>query len=66
VPRIKQDKDRLATLGALKTFQLLERKASEGGLRLRYRAVFEKEKLKVLYALDKTGKIQGIGLQLDD
>jgi D-alanyl-D-alanine carboxypeptidase len=66
VPRIKQDKDRLATLGALKTFQLLERKGSEGGLRLRYRAVFEKEKLKVSYALDKTGKIQGIGLQPED
>ena len=66
VPRIKQDKERLAAFGPLKTFQLLERKASDGGLRLRYRAVFENEKLKVMYALDKTGKIQGIGLQLDD
>ena len=38
VPRIKDDKERLASFGALKMFQLLDRKAANGGLQLRYRA----------------------------
>jgi hypothetical protein len=47
----------------LKSFQLLERKESDGGLRLRYRLVLENERLKLLVSLDKDGKIQGAGLQ---
>ncbi|MDR3620618.1 MAG: serine hydrolase [Paludisphaera borealis] len=66
VPHIKEGKDKLAPLGALKTFELLERKENDGALQLRYRAVLEKETLKVFIALDKSGKIQGLGLQPED
>ncbi len=65
VPRINEDKERLASFGALKSFQLLERKETDGGLRLRYRATCEQQKLRVSFALDKAGKIQGVGLQTD-
>ncbi|WP_165233887.1 serine hydrolase domain-containing protein [Aquisphaera insulae] len=66
VPKIQEDKARLASLGALKSFRLLERKEAGGALRMRYRAELEKITLKVLFALDKAGKIQGIGLQPED
>jgi D-alanyl-D-alanine carboxypeptidase len=66
VPRIRGDKERLASFGALKSFQLLERKESDGGLRLRYRLVLENERLKLLVSLDKDGKIQGAGLQSEE
>jgi hypothetical protein len=66
VPRIKEGRGRLASFGALKGFQLLERKESDEGVRLRYRAVFEKETLKVSFALEKTGKIQEVRLQPED
>lgn len=66
VPRIKDDEGRLRSLGALKAFQLLERKEGAGGLRLRYRAVLEHETLKVSFSLDKDGKIQGAALQPED
>jgi hypothetical protein len=66
VPRITQDKHRFASFGALKLFQLLERKESEEGVRLRYRAAFEKETLSISVALDKAAKIQGIGLRPED
>ena len=66
VPRIKEDRARLASFGGLKKFQLLERKESDEGVRLRYRAVFENETLKASFALEKAGKIQGMGLQSED
>ncbi|MDG3003193.1 serine hydrolase domain-containing protein [Paludisphaera mucosa] len=66
VPRIKEDKERLAGFGALKSFVLRERKETPEGLRLSYRADFENESLKIGFSLDKAGKIQGIGLQPAD
>jgi hypothetical protein len=66
VPRIKDDRERLAAFGALKSFRLLERKEGDGVLRLRYRAVLENETLKVSFTLDKSGKIQGAGIQPED
>jgi hypothetical protein len=66
VPRIKDDRERLASFGALKTFQLLERKEGEGVLRLRYRAVLENETLQMFFTLDKDGRIQGAGLRIED
>ncbi|AMV40804.1 serine hydrolase domain-containing protein [Planctomyces sp. SH-PL62] len=66
VPRIKDDKERLASFGALKSFELLERKADDEGTRLRYRAVFESQRLKVSFMLDKEGKIRGAGIQPED
>ena len=50
VPRIRGDKERLASFGAMKSFQLLERKKSDGGQRLRYRMVLENETLKLFIA----------------
>jgi len=44
----------------------LERKESDEGVRLRYRAVFEKETLSVSIALDGSTRIQGIGLRAED
>jgi hypothetical protein len=66
VPRIKQDKERLARLGALKSFQLLEKQTTDQGVRLRYRAWFEKDTVIVTFSLDKDGKIAGLGLQPED
>jgi D-alanyl-D-alanine carboxypeptidase len=66
IPHIKEGKEKLAPLGALKRFELLERKENDGDLQLRYRAVLEKETLKVFIALDKSGKIQGVGIQPED
>lgn len=66
LPRIKADRERLALFGALKQFQLLERKETEVGVQLRYRAIFENETLKFSFGLEKDGRIQGIGLQLED
>jgi D-alanyl-D-alanine carboxypeptidase len=66
VPHIREDKDRLVAFGALKEFQLLERKEGDEGVRLRYRAVFEKETLTISVALDKAAKIQGMGLRPED
>ena len=66
VPLIKGDKDRFASFGALKEFQLLERKKGDDGVSLRYRAVFENETLKVSIALDKDFKIRGVGMQPED
>jgi CubicO group peptidase (beta-lactamase class C family) len=66
VPRIQADRERLASFGALKTFQLLERKEEDGVMRLRYRAVLENETLQMFFALDKDGKIQGAGLRPED
>ena len=65
-PRIRDDKERLASFGALKSFQLLERNEEEGGARLRYRVVLENETVNLHFSLDKDGKIQGAGIQLAD
>lgn len=66
IPRIKDDRERLASFGALQKFDLLERKVGDEGVRLQYRAVFENETLKIFFNLEKAGKIQGIGLQTED
>ena len=62
LPRIKEGKEMFASFGALKMFQLLERKATDPGVRLRYRAAFEKETLNATFELDKAGKVAGIGI----
>jgi D-alanyl-D-alanine carboxypeptidase len=66
VPAIKGDKQRLASFGALKTFQLLERKAQDQNLRLQYRAVLENTTVKLTFDLDNAGKILAAGMQLED
>jgi CubicO group peptidase (beta-lactamase class C family) len=66
VPRIKDDKERLASFGALKSFDLVERKDEGDGQRLRYRVALENETLKLFLSLDKSGKIRGAGLQPED
>jgi len=66
VPRIKEGKDRMAALGALTAFELLERKENAEDLVLLYRATFDKEKLRTTFVLDKEGKIQGIGLRPEE
>lgn len=63
VPRIRDDKARLASFGALKSFRLLERKKSEGGVHLRYRVALENETLTLFLSLDKDGKIRGAGIR---
>lgn len=66
VPHIKNDKERLASFGSLKSFQLVERKEDGGGVFLRYRATFQNETLNVSVSLNAAGKIQGIGLRPED
>ena len=66
LPRLKEGKAMFAPFGALKMFQLLERKPTDAGMRLRYRAVFEKETLNATFELDKAGKIAGIGLRPEE
>jgi D-alanyl-D-alanine carboxypeptidase len=63
LPRIRQGKGAFASFGALKRFQLYERKESVEGVQLRYRAAFENETLNVVFDLDKAGKIAGLGLR---
>ena len=50
----------------MKDFRLHERKQSDQGVKLRYRAVFENETLNALFDLDKDGKIAGLRLQSPD
>ncbi len=66
VPRIKEDKEEFSSLGDLKTFELLEKKTSEKGTRLRYRAAFENETLWLFINLDKAGKIAGLGTRPEE
>jgi D-alanyl-D-alanine carboxypeptidase len=66
LPRIKEGKAMFDPFGALKTFALLERKPSDAGMRLRYRAVFENESLNAIFTLDKAGKIAGLGFESID
>jgi D-alanyl-D-alanine carboxypeptidase len=63
---IKEEQERLAQFGALKALQLLERKATEQGATLRYRAIFTQERLTITFHLDKAGKIAGVGFQPED
>lgn len=66
VPRIKQDHARLAGFGKLGGLQLLERRESDGGVQLVYRATFERETLRLMFALDKDGRIQGVGIRPEE
>jgi D-alanyl-D-alanine carboxypeptidase len=66
VSHLEEAKDQATQLGALKAFQLLERKANDRGVRLRYRAVFEKETVNAIFDLDKAGKIAGMGIRSED
>ena len=66
VAAIRQGTERFASVGALKDFQLNERKPSDQGMKLRYRASFENETLNAFFDLDKDGKIAGLGLQSAD
>ena len=65
VPRIRETKGQLASLGELKDFRLLERKETGGTLRLRYRATFENQALRATFVLDGAGKVQGLMIQPD-
>jgi CubicO group peptidase (beta-lactamase class C family) len=65
-PRIKESKDQVAALGALKTFELVDRKERADTLQLRYRASLDKEAVKVLFVLDKSGKILGLAIMPED
>lgn len=66
VPRIRQDRERFAAFGRLESFQLVGRQEGDDGVRLRYRAAFERETLRVMVALDKAAKIRGIGFRPAD
>ncbi|SIO65040.1 CubicO group peptidase, beta-lactamase class C family [Singulisphaera sp. GP187] len=66
IPAIKADQERLASFGALQTFQLLERKEQDQGLRVQYRAVLENMTVKLTFDLDKKGRIHGAGMQIED
>ena len=63
VPRIKEGKAMFAPFGALKTFQLLERKTTDQGMVFRYRTIFEHRTFITMFALDKHGKIAGLLLR---
>ncbi len=63
---LKQAKEQAAQLGALKSFQLLERKSTDEGLHLRYRAVFEHDTVNAIFDLNKAGKIAGMGFRPED
>jgi D-alanyl-D-alanine carboxypeptidase len=62
VSGMKSQKSAFIAFGALKKFQLYERKEIDQGLQLRYRAEFENETLNAFFDLDKAGKISGLGL----
>ena len=54
---------RLSSLGSLGAFELLQHNEEQGAKRRQYRAVFAKASLLVSIALDKEGKISGIGFR---
>jgi hypothetical protein len=60
--RAQQGKEVLSGFGALKSFTLLERGEENGQRTHRYRAVFGSTPVRVLFAIDKNGKIAGLGL----
>jgi D-alanyl-D-alanine carboxypeptidase len=66
VPLIKQQRGESDSLGALKRFQLLERRATDEGAHLRYRAECEKETLHAIFDLDKARKIARLGIRQAD
>ncbi len=66
VPRINESKPMIAALGALKTFQLIERKDSDDGRSLKYRAAFDNATLRASYVLDQAGKIRGVRIQPEE
>jgi D-alanyl-D-alanine carboxypeptidase len=66
VPLIKQQGSASAAFGALKRFQLVERKATDEGVHLRYRAECEKETLHAIFDLDKARKIARLGIRQAD
>ena len=49
--------------GPLERFEILERRATDQGMQLRYRAVFEYRRLMVYAGLDKEGKIANWGVR---
>ena len=49
--------------GPLEKFEMLERKATDQGMQLRYRAVFEYRRMIVYVGLDKAGKIANWGVR---
>jgi len=63
---IEEEKERLADFGALKTFQLMERKPTDEGVQLRYRATFANQTLQLFFLINKAGKIAGVGMQPED
>jgi CubicO group peptidase (beta-lactamase class C family) len=65
-PRVETSKEQTAHFGDLKSFSLLERREGRPGLELRYRAEFENGTAMVNFAVDKEGKIRGIGLRPAD
>jgi D-alanyl-D-alanine carboxypeptidase len=61
IPRIaEQGKALFGPLGALKTLELLERKAADSRVTLRYRATFENQARYPTFILDEAGKIAGL------
>jgi hypothetical protein len=63
---VETSKEQTAHFGDLKSFSLLERREGRPGLELRYRAEFENGTAMVNFAVDKEGKIRGIGLRPAD
>jgi D-alanyl-D-alanine carboxypeptidase len=63
VTRLRDGKGRFVSFGTLKQFQLYERKDGDQGVHLRYRADFENETVNAIFDLDKSGKIERLGLQ---
>jgi D-alanyl-D-alanine carboxypeptidase len=61
--RLRDGKGPFASFGALKKFQLYERKESDQGAHLRYRVDFENETVDATFDLDKAGKIERLGLR---
>jgi D-alanyl-D-alanine carboxypeptidase len=66
VPLIKRQRGDAAEFGALKRFQLVERKATDEGVHLRYRVECEKETLQAFFDLDKAGKVARLGIRPTD
>jgi D-alanyl-D-alanine carboxypeptidase len=63
---IQEEQAHIAALGHLKALQLLERKTIEPMVQLRYRAVFEKGTLTIIFVINKEGKIAGARLEPEE
>ena len=59
----EQAKEFNSEIGPLEKFELLERKATNEGLQLRYRAIFEYQKMIVHISLDNASKITNWGVR---